>query len=113
MARDVPHGLAMSFVSLTLNSPAIVFTAPNVAEVLDGPVPVPGPGRILVRTARTCISSGTERDDALAFLRFLSFGRLSLDGFTEEVHAVAEAPAVCSRLAAGGPFPNVQFDWVA
>jgi threonine dehydrogenase-like Zn-dependent dehydrogenase len=53
----------------------------------------------------------TERDDALAFLRFLSLGRLSLDGFTDEVHAIADAPAVYARLAAGGPFPNVQFDW--
>lgn len=53
----------------------------------------------------------TERDDALAFLRMLSLGRLSLAGFTEEVHAVAEGPEVYKRLAAGGPFPNVQFDW--
>ncbi|MBP5542806.1 MAG: zinc-binding dehydrogenase [Kiritimatiellae bacterium] len=55
----------------------------------------------------------TERDDALAFLRMLSLGRLSLAGFTEEVHAVAEGPEVYKRLAAGGPFPNVQFDWEA
>ena len=53
----------------------------------------------------------TERDDALAFLRLLALGRLSLDGFTDEVRAVADAPAVFDRLAAGGPFPNVQFDW--
>ena len=53
----------------------------------------------------------TERDDALAFLRLVAGGRLSLDGFAEEVHPVVEAPAVYTRLAAGGPFPNVQFDW--
>ncbi len=53
----------------------------------------------------------TERDDALAFLRLLDLGRLSLDGFAEEVHPIADAPAVYTRLAAGGPFPNVQFDW--
>ena len=53
----------------------------------------------------------TERDDAFAFLGLASLGRLSLAGFTDEVHAVADAPAVYSRLAAGGPFPNVQFDW--
>ena len=53
----------------------------------------------------------TERDDALAFLRLLDLGRLSLDGFVEEVHPVSDAPAVYARLAAGGPFPNVQFDW--
>lgn len=53
----------------------------------------------------------TERDDALAFLRFLSLGRVSLAGFAEEVHPVEDGPAVYARLAAGGPFPNVQFDW--
>ena len=55
----------------------------------------------------------TEHDDALAFLRLLSLGRLSLDGFVEEVHPVFDAPAVYSRLAAGGPFPIVQFDWTS
>ena len=53
----------------------------------------------------------TERDDAFAFLRLLALGRLSLDGFVEEVHPVHDAPAVYARLATGGPFPNVQFDW--
>ncbi len=53
----------------------------------------------------------TMRDDALAFLRLVDGGRISLDGFVEEVHPVSEAPAVYTRLAAGGPFPNVQFDW--
>ena len=28
-----------------------------------------------------------------------------------EVHPVADAPAVYTRLAEGGPFPTVQFDW--
>ena len=55
----------------------------------------------------------TERDDALAFLRLLSLGRISLAGFTQEVHPVSDAPAVYTRLAAGGPFPAVQFDWLA
>lgn len=54
-----------------------------------------------------------ERDDGLAFLRLLSLGRLSLAGFTQEVHPVSDAPAVYARLAAGGPFPTVQFDWGA
>lgn len=53
----------------------------------------------------------TERDDAEAFLRMLSLGRVSLAGFTDEVHAVDDAPAVYTRLAAGGSFPTVQFDW--
>ena len=55
----------------------------------------------------------TERDDALAFLRMLSLGRVSLAGFTQEVHPVADAPEVYKRLAAGGPFPSVQFNWEA
>lgn len=54
-----------------------------------------------------------ERDDALAFLRLLSLGRMSMAGFTQEVHPVSDAPAVYTRLAAGGPFPAVQFDWLA
>jgi hypothetical protein len=41
----------------------------------------------------------------------LSLGRLDLSGFVEEVHPVADAPAVYTRLAEGGPFPTVQFDW--
>ena len=53
----------------------------------------------------------TERDDAQAFLRMLSLGRLSLAGFTDEVHPFTEGSAVYSRLAAGGAFPTVQFDW--
>ena len=54
----------------------------------------------------------TERDDARAFLRLLSLGRISLEGFTDEVHAPTACGEVFARLAAGGPFPNVQFDWV-
>lgn len=53
----------------------------------------------------------TERDDAVAFLRLLALGRLSLASFTDEVHPISDAPAVYTRLAAGGPFPAVQFDW--
>ena len=53
----------------------------------------------------------TERDDARAFLRFLSTGRISLGGFTDEVRRPSECGEVFARLAAGGPFPNVQFDW--
>ncbi|MBR1609125.1 MAG: theronine dehydrogenase, partial [Kiritimatiellae bacterium] len=53
----------------------------------------------------------TERDDATAFLRMLAMRRVDLRGFVEEVHPVSDAPAVYDRLAAGGPFPVVQFDW--
>lgn len=79
---------------------------------------VHGPGITLVGAHTRARPTGesspgwwTERDDALAFLRMVALGRLSLDGFTEEVHPVSDAPAVYARLAAGGPFPNVQFDW--
>jgi len=53
----------------------------------------------------------TERDDARAFLRLVASGRISLAGFTDEVHSPADCGAVFARLAAGGPFPTVQFDW--
>ena len=53
----------------------------------------------------------TTRDDAMAFLKMLSLGRISLDGFVAEVHSPAECCEVYSRLCAGGSFPVVQFDW--
>ena len=53
----------------------------------------------------------TVRDDALAYLRMLSLGRLVMAGFVEGVHPISDAPAVYTRLAQGGPFPTVQFDW--
>ena len=48
-----------------MQNPNIVFTAPRVTEVLDRPVPSPGPGDVLVRTVRSCISAGTERGNLL------------------------------------------------
>jgi len=53
----------------------------------------------------------TTRDDALAFLRFLAYGRVSLKGFVSEVHRPAECCEIYARLAKGGAFPVVQFDW--
>ena len=53
----------------------------------------------------------THRDDATAFLRLLSLGRLSLDGFVDEVHPISDAAEVYSRLGSGAAFPVVQFDW--
>ena len=53
----------------------------------------------------------TTRDDAKAFLRLLSLGRLSLDGFVSEVHSPTACGEVYARLAKGGAFPVVQFDW--
>ena len=53
----------------------------------------------------------TQRDDALAFLRLLALGRIDLSGFTDEVHSPTECGDVYSRLAAGGAFPTVQFNW--
>ena len=53
----------------------------------------------------------TTRDDAKTFLKMLSLGRISLDGFVAEVHSPDECGEVYERLAAGGAFPVVQFDW--
>ena len=53
----------------------------------------------------------TQRDDALAFLRLVALGRIDLSGFVEEVHSPVECGEVYSRLAKGGAFPTVQFDW--
>ena len=44
-------------------------------------------------------------------LRLVALGRVSLDGFVEEVHSPSECGEVYSRLAKGGAFPVVQFDW--
>lgn len=41
-------------------NPSIFFTAPDRIEILDRPVPIPGPGEVLIRTRRTLISTGTE-----------------------------------------------------
>ena len=55
----------------------------------------------------------TTRDDAQVVLRLAACGRLDLEGFVEETHSVADAPQVYSRLARGGAFPVVEFDWEA
>lgn len=39
----------------------IVFTRPNVAEIVEKEIPLPKAGEVLVRLVRSCISSGTER----------------------------------------------------
>lgn len=53
----------------------------------------------------------THRDDAKAFLRLLTLGRLSVDGYVADVRPPAECGEVYARLAAGGAFPVTQFDW--
>lgn len=53
----------------------------------------------------------TQRDDAKAFLRLVARGRIDLSGFVDEVHSPSECAEVYARLAAGGAFPTVQFDW--
>jgi hypothetical protein len=40
-------------------------------------------------------------------------GRGILGQLAVKVARAADAPAVYVRLAAGGPFPTVQFDWKA
>lgn len=58
-------------------------------------------------------SSGwwTTRDDAFAFLRLLDRGRVSLEGFVDEVWGPETCGEVYARLAKGEAFPTVQFDW--
>jgi threonine dehydrogenase-like Zn-dependent dehydrogenase len=58
-------------------------------------------------------SSGwwTTRDDAFAFLKLLAHGRVSLDGFVDEVLRPEECGGAYARLVDGGVFPVVQFDW--
>lgn len=52
-----------------------------------------------------------ERDDALAILQMLRFGRIDFDRMIEEVHSPMEGPEVYTRLAESPSFPLVQFDW--
>lgn len=66
----------------------------------------------LARPAQESSPGGwTEREDALAVIRLMQLGRLDLDALVDEVHAPAECGEVYARLASGGSFPNVQFDW--
>jgi threonine dehydrogenase-like Zn-dependent dehydrogenase len=41
-------------------NPSLFFTAPGRVEILDRPIPEPGPGEVLIRTLRSLISTGTE-----------------------------------------------------
>ena len=59
----------------------------------------------------SCAGWWTTRDDARAFLRLLALRRIDLAGFVEEVHPAAACAEVYARLAKGGAFPMVQFDW--
>lgn len=79
---------------------------------------VHGRGVTLVGAHTACRNSDesapgwwTQRDDALAFLRLLALGRISLAGFVDEVHKITACGDVYARLARGGAFPVVQFDW--
>jgi threonine dehydrogenase-like Zn-dependent dehydrogenase len=53
----------------------------------------------------------SERDDALAILRMIKHGRLTLSDLVEEVHSPEEAQEIFTRLANEKGFPTVQFDW--
>lgn len=54
----------------------------------------------------------THRDDIFAILKLLSFGRLSFDTLTHEMHSPADCVAVYERLMHDKNFPSVvQFDW--
>ena len=53
----------------------------------------------------------TEFDDYEALIKLVRLGRLDLESLVEEVHSPNDAFDVYTRLAAGGGFPVVQFDW--
>lgn len=53
----------------------------------------------------------THRDDAKVFLKLLSLGRLSVDGYVADVRSPSDCGEVYARLAKGGAFPITQFDW--
>ncbi len=53
----------------------------------------------------------TTHDDVMAVQRLVLGRRLQLQPLVEELHSPQEASAVYDRLAAGGTFPVVQFDW--
>jgi len=53
----------------------------------------------------------SERDDALALLRMIENGRLTLSDLVQEVHSPLEAQEIFTRLAKESAFPTVQFDW--
>jgi threonine dehydrogenase-like Zn-dependent dehydrogenase len=44
----------------SMENPTVVFRGPGVVEFEDRPLPIPGPGQVLLRTRRTLISPGTE-----------------------------------------------------
>lgn len=62
-------------------------------------------------TTESAAGYWTTHDDVEAFLSLVSFGRISPEKLVQEVHSPTECTEVYSRLAAGGGFPVVQFDW--
>lgn len=79
---------------------------------------VHGPGVTLIGAhtqARPKVDSfdgwWSERDDALAILRMIKHGRLTLSDLVEEIHSPSEAQEIFTRLANEPAFPTVQFDW--
>ena len=79
---------------------------------------VHGPGITLIgahTNARPKVESyggyWTDRDDALALIKLVSLGRISLADMLDEIHSPAEAEEVYHRLAVEKSFPLVLFDW--
>ncbi|MBQ7667171.1 MAG: alcohol dehydrogenase catalytic domain-containing protein, partial [Kiritimatiellae bacterium] len=106
-----------------MENPSIVFTSPCVAEVVEKPKPAAEPGRVVVRSARSCISSGTERanlvgdpmigmhvkdGDKAVFPRHLGY---SLSGVVESVGegvaAVKPGDRVCASWTKHALFNSV------
>lgn len=79
---------------------------------------VHGPGITLIgahTAARPAVESfsgwWTTRDDVLCEMKMSKLGRINLSRFIEETHSPAECAEVYGRLAKGGAFPMVQYDW--
>ncbi len=53
----------------------------------------------------------TQRDDALAALELMKYGRFNLDDMVEETYRPEDAPEVYTRLANEPSFPITQFNW--
>ena len=79
---------------------ALWFTAPRTAEILDQPVPLPGPGQVMVRALVSLVSSGTE----LLIYRGEGTGELGLETCEGSFDfPVKYAYQVVGEVVAAGP----------
>ena len=62
-----------------------------------------------VQTDKTVIRVDATEDGTV--LKLLAMKRIDRTGFVDETHSPSECGEVYARLARGGAFPVVQFDW--